>query len=140
MVYEELLGLDVGTKRIGVARVNSVAGIPEALPVVATEQAAAKLPELIARYSSQAVIVGLPRGMQGQDTAQTKLVRNWVKQAKRYIPLPLFWQDEAVTSLNAETLRQKGRSAKAGDNVDSLAACLLLQDFLSAPVQARWEV
>ena len=69
MQNSSLMGLDIGLKRIGVARVNLDVKLPEALGTFANDQAfSAKLKELINEYQIDTLVVGLPRNMDGQET------------------------------------------------------------------------
>jgi putative holliday junction resolvase len=111
MPTKALLGLDVGDRRIGVAR--------------ATTDVKLALQENIA-----ILVVGLPRGMDGQETAQTAHIRKFAKELGERLTIPLHMQDEAVTSVKAEeTLKARGRAYKKED-IDALAASYILQDFI----------
>ena len=129
MEISQLLGLDVGHKRIGVARASSLAMLAEPLRTVPTDGALDKLKELVKEYNAATVVVGLPRNLQGDDTQQTAWVREWVDEAKKQIELPFYWQDEALTSAVAEAELQ---THKHSHDVDALAAAIILQDFLDS--------
>lgn len=126
---EEFLGVDVGSKRVGVARGSSVARIAQPLKTLPAEQAIEELSHLAAL--ADGVVVGLPRGLDGQETAQTDQVRQWVGQAKQAIAKPFYWQDEALTSVAA-----KNKGDLTGE-VDAHAASVILQDFLDTPTDQR---
>jgi putative Holliday junction resolvase len=130
---KQLLGLDVGKKRIGIARASSLARLPEPLTTIKTAGALKALQQIIKEHDMQIVVVGLPRNLQGYDTAQTAWVQNWVDAAKKRIELPFYWQDEALTSIKAEGLRLKAKD----QDIDALAAAIILQDFLDAPESER---
>jgi len=129
----QLIGLDVGQKRIGVARASSAAKLAEPLTTIQTSEGLKKLQQLVEQESADIIVVGLPRSLQGDDTAQTAWVRTWVDAAKKQIKLPFYWQDEALTSKLAESLKLKAKS----QDIDSLAAAIILQDFLDAPEAQR---
>ena len=129
MDSEQLLGLDVGLKRTGIARASLNARLAEPLVTISTQKVIATIKNLIEEYNVSAVVVGLPRNLQGDDTQQTNWVRDWVKQTMRKIDLPFYWQDEVLTSRIAQA--QKLSYKKAHD-VDSLAAAIILQDFLDS--------
>jgi RNase H-fold protein (predicted Holliday junction resolvase) len=76
----------------------------------------------------------LPRGLNGNETQQTTWVRDFVVNAKRKIDLPFYWQDEALTSRIAQA--KKAVHKKVHD-IDSLAAAIILQDFLESPPADR---
>jgi putative Holliday junction resolvase len=131
---KQLLGLDVGLKRIGIARASDNARLAEPLLTVSTPEAIKTLRSLIEEYNINIVVVGLPRNLRGDDTAQTTWVRDWIKHAKSKIDLPFYWQDEALTSRIAEAKRQVH---KHPHDIDSLAAAIILQDFLDSTESER---
>ena len=133
MKTHEFLGLDVGKIRTGIARGNSAAGLAEPLITVKTDSLIEKLEELIDKNQISAVVIGLPRSLNGNDTAQTQWVRDWVTKTKQRVPVPFYWQDEALTSNLAEA--QKNLGAK--HDTDSLAAAVILQEFLDTPEVER---
>jgi putative Holliday junction resolvase len=130
----ELLGLDIGLKRTGIARASSVARLAEPLTTADTEQLLEIIDKLIKENSVEAVVVGLPRNLSGEDTQQTKWVRQWVAQTKPTIPVPMYWQDEALTSRLAEAEKNDG---KKNHSTDALAAAIILQDFLDSSKAER---
>lgn len=128
---KEYIGVDVGTHRVGIARGSSVARIAQPLKVVAADKALGELADLAAQ--ADGIVVGLPRGLDGQETAQTGSVMQWVKQAKLTINKPFYWQDEALTSVTAQS--KGGLTAE----VDAVAASVILQDFLNSKEEDRVE-
>lgn len=132
--HEQLLGLDVGQSRIGVARASSMARLAEPLMTIKTPQAISDIQKLIKEYGATTLVVGLPRGLNGHDTPQTNWVRDWVVKAKAKIDTPMYWQDEALTSHLAEA---KSQTAKHPQDTDALAAAIILQDFLDTPEADR---
>src|SRR3989344_3426470 len=92
----EILALDVGAAQVGIARGSSVARLAE-------------VQKLIRQNEAGAIVVGLPRNLSGEDTGQTRWVRQWVKQAKKEIGRPFYWQDEALTSRIAAGKDQRSK-------------------------------
>lgn len=132
MEVREILGLDVGMKRTGIARASNVARLAEPLVTVPTKDTAKKLAELNKAGQVEAVAIGLPRNLKNEDTDQTKWVRQWVDELKNKTDLPLYWQDEALSTVEAEA----AKGVKKGDK-DSLSAAVILQDFLNTPEAGR---
>lgn len=130
----DYIALDLGQKHTGFARGSDAARLAEALDSAATAQAIAKLSELIDEHDASAVVVGLPRNLSGEDTAQTQWVRQWVERAKTEIERPFYVQDEALTSKLAEA---KASSGKNPHDEHSLAAAIIMQDFLDTPEAGR---
>lgn len=130
-----VLGLDVGTKKIGVARVNMMARLPEPLDIIETESAEPMIRQLVAGHDIDAVVVGLPRGLDGQETEQTAWTRSWAKSLRKSLALPMFWQDEALTS---ELAKQYINQHKIPPHLlDAVAACIVLNDFMLMPDDKR---
>jgi putative Holliday junction resolvase len=126
-----ILALDVGAKRIGVAATDLGARLPRPLTTItAGDDTAHQVQALVAQHGATALVIGLPRGLDGQETAQTQAVRAFAEQLKADVQLPQYWQDEAVTSRQAEEeLKSRGKPYQKGD-IDALSATYILEDFL----------
>lgn len=126
-----ILALDVGTRRIGVAMASAAARLAQ--PLVTLEQndhTLKRLQELVHNERAEAIVVGLPRGLDGQHTDQTASVEAFAADLQQALGVPLHWQDEAVTSRQAEEeLRARGKPYAKGD-IDALAATYILEDYL----------
>lgn len=133
MASECLLALDVGERRIGVAVADTAVKI--AVPYVTVqvdgterEQIAA----LINRERATKVIVGYPRNQSGDPTAQTQFVLDFIARLPGPVADMVVYQDESVTSVQAEQqLKASGKSYQKGD-IDMVAASIILQDYLEA--------
>lgn len=125
------VSLDIGRARIGVAIANDVARIAAPLPAIQNNKTCMQaIEELVAEHSARTVVVGLPRGLEGQETEQTAYVRDFIAQLQKVIAAPIVTQDEALTSVQAEAeLEKRGRAYNKGD-IDSLSAVYILEDFL----------
>lgn len=134
MEVKQILALDVGQTRTGIARASTIARLAEPLMTVETAKTVAVLKRLSSEQDIEAIVVGLPRNMQGEDTAQTDWARQWVTDIKQEIDLPFYWQDEALTSKLAENLSP---AHKKDHSVDALAAAIILQDFLDTAQAER---
>lgn len=128
----KLIALDVGTKRIGVAKADSAVRIAVPFPAVEVDgNEFKKIASLARAWDINSFVLGLPRNSQGEETEQSRYVRSFAKDLKRALPeAKIAFQDESLTSVEAEK-RLKGRkkSYKKGD-IDSEAATIILQDFL----------
>lgn len=126
-----VLALDVGEQRIGVAKANLIARIAAPLKTLQnSEHIYEEIKQLVAAEQARAVCVGLPRGLNGQHTHQTAAVEAFVRELKNALDIPVYLQDEAVTSRQAEAeLQARGKPYAKGD-IDALAATYILEDFL----------
>ena len=124
-----ILALDLGEKRIGIARANIIAKIAEPLATLQNDALFRdSLLALIKEHDAKQIVVGLPRGLEGQDTNQTNYVRDFIDDLN--LPIDVVFQDEALTSVKAkEQLESLGKIYQKAD-IDSLAAMNILEDFL----------
>lgn len=132
---QTLLALDIGEARVGVALANTLARIAHpsgALP--RTEHIFDDIAALCRREQVDTLVLGLPRGMQGQDTPQTAAARAFGEMLAVRISLPQVWQDEAVTSVRAEAELQQRKKPYTKGDIDALAATYILEDYLHAAV------
>jgi len=126
MAAETILAFDFGTKRIGVARADSVARIAEPLQVLPNDEALDdRLNELMLRYGPIVLVVGRPRDLEGRSTVATLQAERFAKRLGVF-SAPVVLQDEALTSVEAENHRQRFRHA----SLDEIAATLILEDYL----------
>lgn len=124
-----LLALDVGERKIGVARASAIAKIAEPLITLQNDGTFAdKLNQLIAEHGAETIVVGLPRGMNGQDTAQTAYVKQFMENLN--LESTIVFQDEAVTSVMAEQQLKKAGKPYTKEDIDAVAASLILNDYL----------
>jgi putative holliday junction resolvase len=121
----DIIGLDLGTVRTGVARINTIAKIAEPLtPITMSNIFVDDVKNLVSNTDARAVVVGLPRGLDGQITDQTLWAKEIFMDLKRALEVPVFAIDEAATTKQAE------QRANAGQSVDSVAAGVFLEDFV----------
>jgi putative Holliday junction resolvase len=125
-----ILGLDIGDVRVGVAVVHPIAKLPRPLQILPNNEAVYdQILQLAQAEAVSKIVVGLPRNMAGAETAQSQKVRQFVTGLRAQTELPVVFADESLSSVRAESLPlPKGRSA--GDPLDDLAACLILEEFL----------
>jgi len=130
----ELLAIDLGDKRTGLARANLAAKIPEPLQGL-TLQGGDLVGEILAvakRQGSGLILVGLPISLSSSaDSAQTAKSRVFATELAKYTNLPIKLVDEALSTAGADKWRV--RYPKAG--ADSLAACVILERYMEETVQ-----
>lgn len=125
------LGLDVGTKRIGVAVGDSIARIAQPVTTLEANDATAKtIRQYLHDYGVTDIVVGRPRNQSGLATAQTALVEGFVAAAFVAPHPSLHWQDESVTSVVAEERLKARKKPYTKADIDAEAAAIILQDFL----------
>lgn len=118
----KLIGIDWGSKRVGLAIGTSEAKISSPLESWSnSEDLIERLVSYCLKEGISTVIVGLPRGLEGQETAQTTEVRQFASHLQKALKMPVKLQDETLTSVMA--------SKRSGD-IDAQAAAVILQDYL----------
>jgi putative Holliday junction resolvase len=135
-----VLGIDYGAKRIGLALSDPTAmlaspwqTVPGGPPIPAAARLVPVIADLVADDDGlEAIVVGLPRRLDGSDNDQTPLARAFAAELARASSLPVILQDERLSSREAESrlaLRERDwRKRKA--KLDAVAAAVILQDYL----------
>lgn len=139
-----VLGLDVGTRRIGVAYGDTEVKIAAPLDAIENDgNALDKLAKLVARMNVSTVVVGLPRNSNGGETKQSQYSRQFADDLGDALSInsvsdvDIVMQDESLTSIEAEEeLRRDKRHFNdkmlRDGTLDSQAAVIILTDYLEA--------
>lgn len=134
---QRCLGIDHGSKRIGLAVGDTASGL--ATPLKKLESSgtavgdAAQLKPIIEDYEIDILVVGLPFNMDGSEGGQAKLAREYGAVLARELGLPVEFWDERLSSAAADTLldeREELTVKKRKARRDALAAQTILQGFL----------
>lgn len=130
-----ILGIDYGTKRVGLAVTDPMQIIASPLTTVDTPQAL----DYIAKYSAEneveRILIGYPTDLQGRPTDATFHVEGFIKAIQKRLPeMPLQKWDESYTSrmamqsLVASGIKKKQRRDKK--LLDQVSAAIILQEYL----------
>lgn len=123
-----VLGFDYGTRRIGVALGTD--GLARPLGVIEAAHWQTAVKEMVVSHRPDKLVVGLPRGLDSQETAQTKKAREFAAELQEVCGLPVELIDEAGTSAVAEDrLKAAGKRFDKGA-IDAEAAAIIVQDYL----------
>ena len=137
-----VLAIDMGSKRVGLAVSDelrlTVRALP-ALPRTPWKRLLSSLAELCEQFDVQSIVLGLPLRLDGTEGDAAQEVRRVARNLELSLKLPLFFQDERLTSKDAESsLRKRGLSAdEISDRIDSEAASIILSDFLEGHKRAE---
>lgn len=131
------LGLDVGEKTIGVAVSDPLGWTAQGLLTIkrkGRDEDFSRLREIIVQQNVKAIVVGLPRNMNGSDSEQTEKVRRFIQELKEEFALPVYPWDERLTTVAAEKLLLEADMSRRRRKqvVDKMAAALILQGFLDS--------
>lgn len=129
------LGLDIGSKRIGVAGCDGTGLIATGLTTIertSFEQDVAQLRELVEQRQVQLLVVGLPYSLDGTIGPQAKKVQKLARRLEAALQLPVEYADERLTSYEAEEYIKGQKRSLSGDKglIDRKAAAIILQQWL----------
>lgn len=132
-----LLGFDFGEKRIGVAVGETATGIAHPLMAIDTEvneKRFAALEKLVDDWRPTGLVVGRPRHPDGAEHPVARLAEKFARRLAERFRLPVAFVDETLSSAEAEAqLREQHARIRAKQDVDALAAAVILQSFLDDP-------
>ncbi len=128
------LGIDFGSKRVGLAlsdRLNLIASPYRTLDYVSEKELIAQLKSIVYENNIEIVVLGLPINMKGEDTIQTKKVRNF-KKLLSGLGLPVIYEDERLSSISAKNslVLQNIKTGHHKGAIDRTAAAIILQQYL----------
>ena len=123
----KLLGIDYGQKKVGLAFADTDTKTAVPLTVVSLDNLISKIQELIKTEGIEKIIVGLPLGMNGRVTEQTKKVKKFIKDLESKINLEVVAEDERLSTVQAQ--KSARPLAKPGKD-DARAAMYILQSYL----------
>lgn len=131
---KQILALDIGERRIGVARGDTMIKIAVPLTTVLVDGTELdQIRKLLDDECAHTLVVGYPRNQSGDATAQTAYVESVAEQL-RSDTIELVYQDESLTSVIAEQrLAARGKPYQKAD-IDAEAAAIILQDYLERHV------
>lgn len=132
-----VLAIDIGSKRVGLAISDemrlSVRTLPT-LPRTPWKRLLGSLADLCEKFDVRSIVLGLPLRLDGSEGDAALEARRVARNLELSLKLPLYLQDERLTSKDAETaMRADGLSAaEIAKKVDGEAASIILNDFLAS--------
>jgi putative Holliday junction resolvase len=109
-----------------------IAQARETILVKGIDDAVAKVCAVIAEYQVIGVVLGLPLNLSGEASEQSREVEKFAEKLKRECPIPVYFEDERLSSRQAENiLHAYGKKIKGHkDKIDRISAAIILQSFL----------
>jgi putative Holliday junction resolvase len=130
-----LLGLDVGERRIGVAVSEGRIAVPLSIIEHTNREGDIKHVLTCAReQDAAAIVVGLPLHASGDEGEQARRTRRFGDDLAARTDLPVHYQNELLSSVDAEAAAVAGGRRKQ-KHLDDRAAAIILQRYLDAQVQ-----
>ena len=133
-----ILGLDVGSRTIGVACSDPLLLMAQGLETIKRQSKKkdfARVKEFIKEKDVHRVIVGKPRHMNGDYSENMEKIEQFVSELKKVLPdMEFVYWDERLTTVMATQVLMEGnvRREKRKQFVDKMAAVLILQNYLDA--------
>lgn len=142
------LGIDYGRRRIGLALSDATGMLARPWKAIARTGNPAQVAAVLAREVSAlkdesdglaAVVIGLPRRLNGEPNEQTPAVEALASELRRVLDVPLVLQDERLSSHEAESLLARSEKdwRKRKPLLDATAAAVILQDYLDGQGDAQ---
>lgn len=133
-----IMGLDVGSKTVGVAISDPLGFTAQGLEIIAIDEAKGelgfdRLKELVAEYKVDHFVVGLPKNMNNTSGPRVEASQAYGQQLVEIFALPVDYQDERLTTVAAERMLIEQADISRGKRkkvIDKLAAQLILQNYL----------
>lgn len=132
-----LLGLDLGTKTIGVATCDAGWRYATAGTTIARAKFTkdcSKLREIVAERTIKGIVIGLPRNMDGSEGPRAQASRAYARNLANALDLPVLLWDERWSTASAEAamIGQDMSRARRAERIDSHAAAVILQGAIDA--------
>ena len=134
---KRLIGLDLGTKTIGIATSDLTRQIATPRYTIERSKFTVEAKELIAFAAAEdigLIVLGLPINMDGTEGPRAQSTRAFARNLSKLTPIPIiFWDERWSTVVVTRTMIEADMSrAKRAANVDKLAATYILQSLLDA--------
>ena len=130
-----LIGLDLGTKTIGVAVSDTILSVATPIKTIKRKKFstdADKLLEIISIKNCCGVVVGLPKNMDGSEGPRAQSTRAFARNFSAKTQLPITFWDERLSTVAAEKalLEADTTRKRRAEVIDQVAAAYILQGFL----------
>ena len=131
----KVIGVDYGDVRTGLAASDVTGFMASAIGTVkpgGMRNTASLVAEEAKRLRAVAIVVGLPKNMDGSEGPRAETVRAFVALLSEMTPLPIFYEDERMTTMEAHRILSETETfgKKRKEKVDALSAELILQSWL----------
>ena len=130
-----VLGLDHGTRRVGIAVSDALRITAQPLEVVARAKAVTRVKEIVADYGVGVIVIGLPTSLQGGEGPPAAAARHFGREVVAATGIDVTYVDERFSTVTAEKamLEAGARRQVRRESLDKVAAAIILQAFLDRP-------
>jgi len=132
-----VLGLDVGSRTIGVAVSDPLWITAQGLETIRRQNKRkdfGKLADVIVEYQIAEIVVGYPLRLSGAEGTQSEKMQVFAEELRKHFKLPVHLWDERLTSSQAHRVLKEAEISieKRGQAVDRMAVMLILQSWMEA--------
>ncbi|MBO6214379.1 MAG: Holliday junction resolvase RuvX [Lachnospiraceae bacterium] len=133
-----ILGLDYGSKTVGVAVSDALGITAQGVEIIRRERSNklrrtyARIEELVREYEAVGIVIGLPKGLTNEEGERCRLTREFGDDVARRTGLEVTYFDERLTTVSADRAMEEMEipDDRKKDYVDEIAAMLILQGYL----------
>lgn len=132
----KVIGLDVGDRRIGVAKTDALNITAQGLGLIYVksklERTLLEIKDIIEKEEAELLVVGLPKNLNGTLGQQAKKVEEFVGELLNYIDIPVAYFDERLTTVMAQRVLIEADVSRKKRKlvIDEMAAVIILQSWL----------
>lgn len=133
-----VIGLDYGTKTVGVAISDELLITAQPLLTIERERAnkirktVAKIEEIISEYNVEEIVLGYPKNMNNTLGERAAATDEFREMLERRTGLPVILVDERLTTIEADRILEETGVVASGrkEYIDKMAAAIILQNYL----------
>lgn len=131
-----MLGLDHGTRRVGIAVSDALRLTAQPLEVIARERAVARVAEIVSEYEIKEIVLGIPTSLNGSEGPAAAAARQFGAEVTLASGIEVSYVDERFTTVTAEKamLEAGAKRRVRRESLDKVAAAIILQAFLDRPL------
>ena len=140
-----ILGLDYGSKTVGVALSDATCLIAQPLETIERKQenklrqTYARIEALVVEHDVDKIVLGLPKMMNNTEGPRVQATREFAENLERR--LPIIFEDERLTTVEANRILEETGVCVSGrkEHIDKMAAAIILQSYLDREAHKRDE-
>lgn len=133
-----ILGLDYGSKTVGVALSDATCLIAQPLETIERKQenklrqTYARIEALVVEHDVDKIVLGLPKMMNNTEGPRVQATREFAENLERRTGLPIIFEDERLTTVEANRILEETGVCVSGrkEHIDKMAAAIILQSYL----------
>ena len=141
---KRILGIDYGTKRIGLAISDPMRIIASALKFVPNnDDAIDEILNIAKKYEVEAIVIGIPLNLKGERAIKSEEVNEFIEKLREKSNLKIIeWDERFTTAIAKKTMLEMGLKKKQRQDrtrIDSMSAAILLQSYLNSNLNVKNE-